>query len=249
MTYLDHAIRLWPYLTALAPDGSVVTYKQAAQFLGHDNPRIIGRGLHPIFDACQDAGWPILTALVVNAKTDRPGEGLDAWIHDFKAELERIAAFPWEEVCPPLPLPEIMDTTDGFRVDDMLVLTKGRGPFQERFRRILVQNYRGQCALCDTRIARLLVASHIVPWSIDPDQRLNPANGILLCRSHDVLFELAIVRIHPDLSVKIVPPKRERMGSALKALLRETRTFLRLPAKDRPGARFLERKLNAAVRS
>ena len=249
MAYVDHAVRLWPYLIARAPKRSTVTYERVATFLGHRNPRIVGRGLHPIVEICSDEGWPIITALVINAQTRRPGRGLDAWITDFDAELDRIAVFPWERVTPSLPLPEVVElsTDGGFRVEDSLLLTKGRGPFQARFRRLLLQNYRSQCALCDTRLPRLLVASHILPWSIDPDQRLNPSNGILLCKTHDALFELGVIRILPDLSVMVIVPKRPSMGVDLASFISCTRSRLRRPVQALPDPRFLERRLIAVA--
>jgi len=60
---------------------------------------------------------------------------------------------------------------------------------QSVLRRIVLQNYRNECALCKIKSADLLVCSHIVPWGVDKKNRLNPKNAMCLCVLHDKLFE------------------------------------------------------------
>jgi putative restriction endonuclease len=38
-------------------------------------------------------------------------------------------------------------------------------------------------------VRELLIASHIVPWAIDPEHRLNPRNGLCLNALHDRAFD------------------------------------------------------------
>ncbi|MCZ8485692.1 HNH endonuclease signature motif containing protein [Vibrio lentus] len=47
------------------------------------------------------------------------------------------------------------------------------------------------CALTLTSVREILIASHIVPWSKceSDEQRLDGANGILLCAHIDKLFD------------------------------------------------------------
>lgn len=46
-----------------------------------------------------------------------------------------------------------------------------------------------KCRLCGVSDERLLVASHIKPWSKSNHQeRLDVNNGLLLCPNHDALF-------------------------------------------------------------
>ena len=54
---------------------------------------------------------------------------------------------------------------------------------QHLFRSIVLAGYGGECAVCRLPIPQLLVASHIVPWSVDLRERMNPRNGICLCSS------------------------------------------------------------------
>ncbi len=58
---------------------------------------------------------------------------------------------------------------------------------QHFFREMILANYRQRCAVCEVPFRAILVASHIVPWSLDKSQRMNPSNGICLCSLHDKL--------------------------------------------------------------
>lgn len=72
---------------------------------------------------------------------------------------------------------------------------------QSKLRDLVLQNYRGQCALCDVSDTELLVASHIVPWADGPDARGDLSNVIGLCCFHDALFERGQWSLNEDLSV------------------------------------------------
>jgi putative restriction endonuclease len=56
---------------------------------------------------------------------------------------------------------------------------------QNFFRRAVLSSYRGRCCMSGLSEARLLIASHIVPWSKDKANRLNPSNGLCLSAIHD----------------------------------------------------------------
>ena len=57
---------------------------------------------------------------------------------------------------------------------------------QGKFKEILLQEYNSQCAFCEFNELEYLVGAHIIPFSImrkdDPQNAMNPANGILLCK-------------------------------------------------------------------
>jgi putative restriction endonuclease len=48
---------------------------------------------------------------------------------------------------------------------------------QHFFRRAVLSSYKGRCCMSGLSESRLLIASHIVPWSKDKANRLNPSNG------------------------------------------------------------------------
>ena len=60
---------------------------------------------------------------------------------------------------------------------------------QDVFRNLLLKKY-GKCCLCGVSEHKLLVASHIKPWSeCEPEERLDVNNGFLMCPNHDKLFD------------------------------------------------------------
>ncbi|HST28689.1 MAG TPA: DNA (cytosine-5-)-methyltransferase, partial [Rudaea sp.] len=60
---------------------------------------------------------------------------------------------------------------------------------QNFFRRAVLASYRGRCCISGVSDSRLLVARHIVPWSVDKANRLNPSNGLCLSAIHDKAFD------------------------------------------------------------
>ena len=52
--------------------------------------------------------------------------------------------------------------------------------------------------LTDITYPLLLVASHIVPWADNKDERLNPANGICLSALYDRAFDKGLIAIDPN---------------------------------------------------
>lgn len=61
------------------------------------------------------------------------------------------------------------------------------------FRRTVLTAYLGRCCVSDIPIPKLLVASHILPWALFPDQRTNPCNGLCLSRLHDAAFDQGLI--------------------------------------------------------
>jgi len=72
---------------------------------------------------------------------------------------------------------------------------------QSWFRRTLISIYGGMCAFCGFDIEEFLIASHIIPYSKERENRLNPRNGILLCRMCDYAFENGYLLVTPALKI------------------------------------------------
>ena len=83
--------------------------------------------------------------------------------------------------------------------EDLLSITKRRKG-QDYFRRMILANYRGRCALTGISVPQLLLASHIIPWADKSHKkdRLNPCNGICLSALYDKAFDKALFTISPD---------------------------------------------------
>lgn len=65
---------------------------------------------------------------------------------------------------------------------------------QNKFRTLLLEKYSSNCCLCHNAFEPILVASHIKPWSVsDSNEKVNPSNRLLLCATHDKLFDLGYI--------------------------------------------------------
>jgi len=80
------------------------------------------------------------------------------------------------------------------------VLTEQRVK-QHFFRRAVLSSYRGRCCISGLSDTRLLMASHIVPWSNDKANRLNPSNGLCLSAIHDKAFDRGLITISDNYEV------------------------------------------------
>ena len=64
-----------------------------------------------------------------------------------------------------------------------------------------MSNYSAKCAISGIDIPELLNASHIIPWSKNTKERLNPANGICLSKLYDAAFDKGLIGIKKDYSI------------------------------------------------
>lgn len=113
---------------------------------------------------------------------------------------------------------------------------------QHFFRRAVLASYRGRCCMSGLSEQRLLIASHIVPWSRDKTNRLNPSNGLCLSAIHDRAFDKGLISLTDDLRVMLSNDLVARDEPFIKA------TFLPLqgqqievPDRFRPERAFLAR--------
>jgi predicted restriction endonuclease len=72
---------------------------------------------------------------------------------------------------------------------------------QNFFRRAVLSSYHGRCCMSGLSEPRLLIASHIVPWSSDKHNRLNPRNGLCLSALHDKAFDRGMITLDDDFRV------------------------------------------------
>lgn len=74
---------------------------------------------------------------------------------------------------------------------------------QNFFRASILSLYNQKCCITGLNIPDLLIASHIVPWSKDEKNRLNPQNGLCLNAMHDRAFDKGFITVTTDYKVKI----------------------------------------------
>jgi len=74
---------------------------------------------------------------------------------------------------------------------------------QNVFREIVLANYNNKCTVTGFNNPDFLIASHILPWSKDEENRLNPQNGLLLNNLHDKAFESGYLAIDKKFKILI----------------------------------------------
>lgn len=79
---------------------------------------------------------------------------------------------------------------------------------QQFFRQAVLTAYEVRCCISGINVPRLLVASHIKPWSEFPAERLDPRNGLCLSTLHDAAFDAGLITL--DEKLNLVLSKRLR---------------------------------------
>uniref|UniRef100_UPI004056C3B4 HNH endonuclease n=1 Tax=Candidatus Electronema sp. TaxID=2698783 RepID=UPI004056C3B4 len=110
---------------------------------------------------------------------------------------------------------------------------------QSFFRSALLSAYEQKCCITGLSDQRLLVASHIVPWRYDRKNRLNPRNGLLLSVLHDKAFDLGIITVNEDMTLRVsnhLPANDSYIAASILAY--EGKTLV-MPCKFPPDPAFL----------
>jgi putative restriction endonuclease len=76
---------------------------------------------------------------------------------------------------------------------------------QQFFRQSILNAYGVRCCITGISVPRLLVASHIRPWSAFPEDRLNPRNGLCLSCLHDAAFDSGLITLDQNFRVMLSP--------------------------------------------
>jgi hypothetical protein len=113
---------------------------------------------------------------------------------------------------------------------------------QSFFRRAVLSSYRGRCCMSGLSETRLLVASHIVPWSRDKANRLNPSNGLCLSAIHDRAFDKGLITLTDDFKIVVSEElKRKKEPFVVEVLLPLDGKGIELPERFMPSVEFLSR--------
>ncbi|MDZ7938187.1 MAG: HNH endonuclease [Rhodoferax sp.] len=112
---------------------------------------------------------------------------------------------------------------------------------QARFRKSVLVGYDSTCCISGLQDERLLIASHIVPWSEDANNRLNPQNGLCLSALHDRAYDQGLMTVLPDYTVRVSPKLKAKTADAFMqdALLRFDKAPIRMPSRFAPAPSFL----------
>lgn len=141
------------------------------------------------------------------------------------------------------------DILNGKEGKDITRIVKARVN-QSLFRKVVVNNYSNSCAICNLDVPNLLVASHILKWSENIENRLNPENGLCLCNIHDRAFELGFIGINTNYSILIsnelkLVKEKETYASLFG---RHENQSIILPDKFYPNIEYLESHLDTTFK-
>lgn len=113
---------------------------------------------------------------------------------------------------------------------------------QHVFRQIVLSNYSSKCAITGIDIPDLLNASHILPWSHDENERLNPENGICLSSLYDKAFDKGYISFDDNYSIILSSSLKEKSENKYYTKFFDNIEGHKLnpPKQYRPRKEFLE---------
>lgn len=112
---------------------------------------------------------------------------------------------------------------------------------QAFFRKAVLSNYESRCCMTGLADERLLIASHIVPWSQDQHNRLNPRNGLCLSALHDRAFDAGLITVEENLKIRISRSLSKHADNefANASLISLNGKSITVPSKFLPSQEFL----------
>ena len=113
---------------------------------------------------------------------------------------------------------------------------------QSDFRQRILASYNVQCCITNINIPSLLFASHIIPWSENVQERLNPQNGLCLNSIHDRAFDKGLITITTDYKIKLSNEilKRQTEPIIQNFFMQFDNQPIFLPQRYKPNKEFLE---------
>lgn len=111
---------------------------------------------------------------------------------------------------------------------------------QQFFRNAVLSAYNQRCCISGLANPKLLVASHIVPWSQDDANRLNPHNGLALSALHDKAFDVGLITVDEDYRVIVSSQNSDAKDPFFTSAIASFHGKpIALPEKFYPAAEFL----------
>jgi len=112
---------------------------------------------------------------------------------------------------------------------------------QRVFRKVVLAAYNSTCCITGNPAPALLIASHILPWSGFPGERLNPRNGLCLAAHFDRAFDDGLISFDEQMRLLLSPSLRRYLpNEALESefVRREGQPFAR-PDRFVPEPQFI----------
>ena len=114
---------------------------------------------------------------------------------------------------------------------------------QSEFRRWMLAIYSGQCCVSGLAVPELLRASHIVAWSDDDVNRLNPENGLCLSATYDAAFDRHLISFDEQYRMMLSDRIKDYCTNAVhnEYFKRHEGRKINLPVRFLPSQSFLQR--------
>jgi putative restriction endonuclease len=77
------------------------------------------------------------------------------------------------------------------------------------FRKMILSQYQTQCCITGLNIPEVLRASHITSWAEDPENRMNPSNGLCLSATYDAAFDKHLISFDDDYRMILAPSLKD----------------------------------------
>ena len=136
---------------------------------------------------------------------------------------------------------KLTDIPENLKGQDRIREVKSRVN-QQFFRKMVLANYNGKCALTGIDIGELLIASHIIPWSENKEERLNPENGLCLSSLYDKAFDKGYISIDNHYRVILADKIKQYHNEPFfgKHFASVEGMVIHLPEYHKPNKEFLE---------
>lgn len=163
---------------------------------------------------------------------------------EFHADWERLAVEceMLRRRIDPEPTPDEADeflVPEDFTGETRQVITEQRIK-QTFFRRAVLSSYGGRCCMSRVSEPRLLIASHIVPWSKDKQNRLNPSNGLCLSAIHDRAFDKGLITLSDDFKIIVSDELKRRDDAFVQSVFLPLEGIsIELPERFTPSLNFV----------
>ena len=111
---------------------------------------------------------------------------------------------------------------------------------QSFFRKSVLASYNNKCCISGVDIQSMLIASHIIPWSINEANRLNPSNGLCLNSLYDKAFDKGFITIDRDYRIVLSSKLKDNQNIFIKDNFQKVEgNSIDLPSKFLPNKSFL----------
>ena len=121
---------------------------------------------------------------------------------------------------------------------------------QNLFRQMILSIYGSKCAVSGIDNTEFLIASHIKRWADDPNERLNPENGICLSSLYDRAFEEGFIGFDENYTILISSDLKKKKDKPFynNFFGQFEGKPLNLPDRFRPSKIFIEQHLENRFR-